>query len=118
LHTFAPFPRHDVCDQQLTADPHFRVCARVRPLSSIPMPVRSEPDPSFIPCPHCGRRFNEQAAERHIPKCKSIIAKPKALSKGGGTRLGAAARERELGRNASAGSLGGLSRRSSTGSRR
>ena len=23
-------------------------------------------------CPHCGRKFSEQVAERHIPKCASI----------------------------------------------
>lgn len=26
----------------------------------------------YVPCPHCGRRFNEAAADRHIPKCKNI----------------------------------------------
>jgi hypothetical protein len=29
----------------------------------------SEPDPDLVPCEHCGRRFNETAAERHIPIC-------------------------------------------------
>lgn len=37
-----------------------------------------------VPCPHCGRRFNANAAERHIPKCTSISAKPKMLTRGGG----------------------------------
>lgn len=46
----------------------------VRPIPTFKS-VPSEPDPSFVQCPHCSRRFNEQAAERHIPKCKSIIAK-------------------------------------------
>ena len=41
-----------------------------------PPPVApSAPDPSLIPCPNCGRRFNETAAERHIPKCADIKAK-------------------------------------------
>ena len=30
----------------------------------------SEPDPSLVPCPKCGRTFNETAAARHIPRCK------------------------------------------------
>eukprot|EP01105_Mastigella_eilhardi_P011923 TRINITY_DN2743_c0_g1_i1.p1 TRINITY_DN2743_c0_g1~~TRINITY_DN2743_c0_g1_i1.p1 ORF type:complete len:276 (+),score=57.81 TRINITY_DN2743_c0_g1_i1:485-1312(+) len=34
------------------------------------------PDPSLVLCPHCGRRFNESAAERHIPRCTSLGTKP------------------------------------------
>ncbi|KAJ3213124.1 Zinc finger C2HC domain-containing protein 1C [Dinochytrium kinnereticum] len=34
-------------------------------------PVTYEPDPDLVPCDHCGRRFNEAAAERHIPICAS-----------------------------------------------
>jgi len=41
-------------------------------------------DPSYIQCPHCMRSYNEKAAERHIPKCASIINKPSFLSKGTG----------------------------------
>lgn len=26
----------------------------------------------YIQCPHCGRKFNQAAAERHIPKCKNM----------------------------------------------
>lgn len=26
----------------------------------------------YIDCPHCGRKFSESAADRHIPKCASI----------------------------------------------
>jgi hypothetical protein len=26
-------------------------------------------DDGFVPCKHCGRTFNEKAAERHIPRC-------------------------------------------------
>jgi len=50
----------------------------------LPPPKMSAPDPSLIPCPHCGRRFNEKAGERHIPQCKNIKAQPTRLSKGGG----------------------------------
>lgn len=50
----------------------------------LPPPTLSAPDPSLIPCPHCNRRFNDRAAERHIPMCQSIRAKPTALRKGSG----------------------------------
>lgn len=50
----------------------------------LPPPVYSGPDLSLIPCPHCGRRFNEKAAERHIPQCNNIRAKPSSLKKGTG----------------------------------
>jgi hypothetical protein len=51
-----------------------------------PMPAQtaSVPDPSFVPCPNCGRTFNEKAAERHIPNCKNIKAKPSTLKRGSG----------------------------------
>ncbi|KAI9207170.1 uncharacterized protein BJ171DRAFT_639913 [Polychytrium aggregatum] len=32
--------------------------------------VPSEPDPDYIQCSKCERRFNEEAAKRHIPICK------------------------------------------------
>lgn len=38
----------------------------------------------YVQCHHCGRTFNEKAAERHIPKCKDLINKPKRLLKGSG----------------------------------
>ncbi len=51
----------------------------------LPPPVISSVrDPSLIPCPHCGRYFNEKAGERHIPKCTSIKAKPTVLKAGSG----------------------------------
>ena len=54
--------------------------------SGAPLPpaAPSAPDPSLIPCPHCGRRFNEKAAERHIPQCQNIRAKPTSLKRGTG----------------------------------
>mgnify|MGYP001806776584 CR=1 FL=1 len=36
-----------------------------------------------VECPHCGRRFAELVAERHIPKCADIIAKPSRLKAAG-----------------------------------
>jgi hypothetical protein len=50
----------------------------------LPPPVASAPDPSLVPCPHCGRTFNQKAAERHIPQCQNIKAKPSALKRGAG----------------------------------
>lgn len=47
-------------------------------LADLPPPQPSAPDPSFIPCPHCGRRFSALAGERHIPHCKNIKAKVRA----------------------------------------
>jgi uncharacterized C2H2 Zn-finger protein len=38
----------------------------------LPPPVASAPDSSLVQCPHCSRRFNEKAAERHIPVCTNI----------------------------------------------
>jgi len=35
-------------------------------------PAAAVPDPDYVQCQHCGRRFNEAAAERHIPKCKDL----------------------------------------------
>lgn len=49
-----------------------------------PPVISSAPDPSLIQCPHCSRRFNEKAAERHIPQCQNIINKPKTLARGKG----------------------------------
>uniref|UniRef100_A0A240SWF0 C2HC/C3H-type domain-containing protein n=1 Tax=Glossina brevipalpis TaxID=37001 RepID=A0A240SWF0_9MUSC len=41
-------------------------------LSDLPPPPPSE-NPDYIQCPHCSRRFNEAAAERHIPKCATML---------------------------------------------
>ncbi|XP_017082275.2 zinc finger C2HC domain-containing protein 1C [Drosophila eugracilis] len=51
--------------------------ARGGKLSDLPPPPPSE-NPDYIQCPHCQRRFNQQAAERHIPKCADMLHnKPK-----------------------------------------
>eukprot|EP00798_Chlamydomonas_sp_ICE-L_P001150 gene1150-3714_t len=39
-----------------------------------------------VPCPHCGRKFNAKAADRHIPHCATARAKPNFLSAGGGKK--------------------------------
>merc|ERR1712154_377891 len=43
-----------------------------QPVSNIP--YQSSTFDDRVECPHCNRRFNEQAAERHIPKCRDIRA--------------------------------------------
>lgn len=50
-----------------------------KPLSELPPPppTAAEMD-DRIQCPHCGRRFCEEAANKHIPKCKEAKAKLKA----------------------------------------
>ena len=48
------------------------------PASSLPYPPAPVHD-DRVECPHCNRRFAEQTAERHIPKCRDIRAKPKTL---------------------------------------
>ncbi|CAH1108646.1 unnamed protein product [Psylliodes chrysocephalus] len=50
-------------------------------LSDLPPPPPST-NPDYVQCPHCNRRFNESAAERHIPKCAEYqFNKPKPGSK-------------------------------------
>lgn len=51
-------------------------------LASLPPPPRSE-NPDYVTCPHCDRRFNQNAASRHIPSCANTINKPKAVNRGG-----------------------------------
>ncbi|NXI40629.1 ZC21C protein, partial [Galbula dea] len=45
---------------------------KVSNLPSLP-PIEN---PDYIACPYCSRRFAPQAAERHIPKCKTIKNRP------------------------------------------
>eukprot|EP01084_Bolivina_argentea_P295731 509235_1 len=49
-------------------------------LSDIPHIPSSVPD-NRVPCPHCGRKFAEETAKRHIPKCQNIKSRPKALKR-------------------------------------
>ena len=41
---------------------------------------------AFVHCEHCGRSFSELVAQRHIPKCKHIVNRPKPPP-GGGFKL-------------------------------
>lgn len=43
-------------------------------LSDYPPPPADD-NPDYVTCHYCNRRFNEQAAERHIPFCKKQIEK-------------------------------------------
>ena len=47
---------------------------------------------NLVPCPHCNRKFNHKAADRHIPQCQSIKAKPATLKKGTGKMAVAASK--------------------------
>ena len=49
-------------------------------LKDIPVQQSSAPD-NRVPCPYCNRKFSEEAAERHIPKCKNIKSRPKPMKK-------------------------------------
>ncbi|XP_076442824.1 uncharacterized protein LOC143281500 [Babylonia areolata] len=44
--------------------------------SDLPPPPPASHNPDLVPCPHCGRTFNEQAAERHIPRCQQLKTRP------------------------------------------
>ncbi|CAF0859646.1 unnamed protein product [Didymodactylos carnosus] len=45
-------------------------------LADLPPPPPSL-NPDYVACPHCGRNFAPNVAERHVPKCQSIVNKPK-----------------------------------------
>ncbi|KAG5487645.1 hypothetical protein LSCM4_08090 [Leishmania orientalis] len=48
------------------------------PMAPPPAPIPEEYD-DRVPCPHCGRKFAQEVAARHIPKCATTIAKPKGI---------------------------------------
>ncbi|XP_075048167.1 zinc finger C2HC domain-containing protein 1C [Mixophyes fleayi] len=52
------------------------VISRGGKLSDLP-PSLPEENLDYVSCPHCLRRFNPRAAERHIPKCETIKSKPR-----------------------------------------
>ena len=49
-------------------------------LADLPPPPPTE-NPDYIQCPHCQRKFNQTAAERHIPKCKDIKSRPAPIKR-------------------------------------
>lgn len=50
-------------------------------------------NPDYVLCEYCDRRFNEIAAERHIPICRE--SKRRAELRVGATKNGAASEERK-----------------------
>nr|CAD7207600.1 unnamed protein product [Timema douglasi] len=51
-------------------------------VSDLPPPPPSDYS-DYVQCPHCNRRFNTAAADRHIPRCATMLHnKPKSVSKG------------------------------------
>ncbi len=44
-------------------------------LSDLPPPPKSNYD-HYVDCQYCGRKFAQDVAERHIPKCANIVNKP------------------------------------------
>ena len=43
-----------------------------------------------VACPHCNRKFNQEVADRHIPRCADIKAKPNGMLKKGGGKCASA----------------------------
>ena len=54
--------------------------------SELPPPdyPQQEQHDDRVECPHCGRKFSQAAAERHVPHCKNMKARPTRLLRGGG----------------------------------
>jgi len=51
--------------------------------------ANAAPDPDKTVCPHCGRSFNNESAERHINIClKTFGGKAQRLMRGGGKQMG------------------------------
>lgn len=56
-------------------------------LSDLPPPPPSDYS-DYVPCPHCGRKFNQTAADRHIPKCATMLHNKPKPAGGGKLALG------------------------------
>ncbi len=55
-------------------------------IRDIPKPAAAS-NSDYIQCPKCGRKFNEQAGNRHIPICKEKMQVPNAIAKNGPGRI-------------------------------
>jgi len=71
-----------------------QVTAALKQGKELPPPPPPTINPDYIQCPHCMRRFNEKAAERHIPFCaeQSRRLSNKKTIETGSTKQAAAAR--------------------------
>lgn len=63
-----------------------------QPAGSQPLANLVDPNPDYISCPSCDRRFNEDSGKRHIPICKEKAAK-KAMERPSNSRGGKASNE-------------------------
>ena len=60
----------------------------IYPGAPLPPPKPSAPNPDYQQCPYCGRRFQDSAAERHIPFCKEQASRrPRNLRNDGQDKL-------------------------------
>ena len=48
-------------------------------ISTLPPPPSAESD-ARVECPHCFRRFNQKAWDRHVPQCQRLKTKPRAIN--------------------------------------
>lgn len=51
------------------------------PLSELPQMESIPVEDTRVQCPHCKRKFADETAKRHIPKCQNIKSRPKALKR-------------------------------------
>lgn len=68
--------------------------SQLLPSNPVSDPANDPVYASYVQCPTCGRRFNEIAGARHIPKCRDIIAKPSRLISHSGQQATTAAMSR------------------------
>ncbi|NXJ74557.1 ZC21C protein, partial [Trogon melanurus] len=68
--------KHEVFIQTLRQARHVQqILSKGGKVSDLP-PLPPIENPDYVACPYCRRRFAPQAAERHIPKCKTIKSRP------------------------------------------
>jgi hypothetical protein len=50
-------------------------------IADLPPPKPQSGPDDRVACPHCGRRFNSNVAERHVPHCANMVHRPKTLKR-------------------------------------